>query len=67
MSLGQAAGRSHSMKTDNNSFERVKEFRYLVTNLTYRNSIKEEIKRRLKSGNACFHSVQNLLSSGLLP
>jgi hypothetical protein len=28
--------------------------------------IQEEIKRRLKSGNACYHSVQNLLSSRLL-
>jgi hypothetical protein len=27
---------------------------------------KEEIKRRLNSGNACYHSVQNLLSSRLL-
>jgi hypothetical protein len=26
----------------------------------------EEMKRRLKSGNACYHSVQNLLSSSLL-
>jgi hypothetical protein len=26
----------------------------------------EEIKRRLNSGNACYHSVQNLLSSPLL-
>ena len=30
------------------------------------NSILEEIKSRLKSGNACYHSVQNLLSSSLL-
>jgi hypothetical protein len=29
-------------------------------------SIQEEIKSRLKSGNACYHLVQNLLSSGLL-
>jgi hypothetical protein len=29
--------------------------------------IQEEIKRRLNSGNACYHSVQNLLSSHLLP
>jgi hypothetical protein len=29
-------------------------------------SIQEEIKSRLKSGNACYHSVQNLLSSSLL-
>jgi hypothetical protein len=31
-----------------------------------RNLIEEEIKRRLNSGNACYHSVQNLLSSHLL-
>ena len=30
------------------------------------NSVQEEIKSRLKSGNACCHSVQNLLSSSLL-
>jgi hypothetical protein len=29
--------------------------------------IQEEVKRRLNSGNACYHSVQNLLSSCLLP
>jgi hypothetical protein len=28
--------------------------------------IQEEIKRRLNSGNACYHSVQSLLSSRLL-
>jgi len=31
--------------------------------LTNQNSIQEEIKSILKSGNACYHSVQNLLSS----
>jgi hypothetical protein len=35
-----------------------------VTNL---NLIQEEIKRRLNSSNACYRSVQNLLSSHLLP
>jgi hypothetical protein len=30
------------------------------------NSIQEEIESRLKSGNACYHSAQNLLSSSLL-
>jgi len=44
----------------------VEEFKYLRTNLTNQNSIQEEIKSRLKSGNACCHSVQNLLSSSLL-
>jgi hypothetical protein len=34
--------------------------------VTNQNCIHEEIKRRLNSGNACYHSVQNLLSSGLL-
>jgi hypothetical protein len=35
--------------------------RYLGTTITNRNLIQEEIKRRLNSGNACYHSVQNLL------
>ena len=30
------------------------------------NAIAEEIKSRLRSGNACYHSVQNLLSSRLV-
>ena len=54
------------MKTDNSYFERVEEFNYLGTTLTNQNSIQEEIKNRLKLGNACYHSVQNLLSSNLL-
>ena len=53
------------MKIDNNSFERVEEFKYLGIAVTNQNSI-EEIKRRLKSGNSCYHAVQNLLSSSLL-
>ena len=40
--------------------------KYLGTAFTNHSSIKEEIKSRLKSGNACCHSVQNLLSSSLL-
>jgi len=51
---------------NNNSFERVEEFRYLGTTLTNHNSTQEEIKTRLKSGNTCCHSVQNLLFSSLL-
>ena len=66
MSRYQNAGRSHSMKSDNSSFEKVEEFKYLGTILTNQNSIQEEIKSGLKSGNACYHSVQNLLSSSLL-
>ena len=66
MSRDKNAGQSHSMKTDNSSSERVEEFKYLGTTLTYQNSIQEEIKSRLRSGNACSHSVQNILSSHLL-
>jgi len=54
------------MKMDNSLIERVEEFKYLGTNLTNQNSIQEEIKRRLKLGNACYYSVQNLASSSLL-
>jgi len=44
----------------------VEEFKYLGTTLTDQNSVQEEIKSTLKSGIACYHSVQNLLSSSLL-
>ena len=58
MSRDQNAGRNHNIKIDNGSLRRVEEFRYLLTNLTDQNSIQEEIKSRLESGNACYHSVQ---------
>ena len=44
----------------------VEEFKYLGTTLKSQNSIQEEIKSRLKLGDACYYSVQNLLSSSLL-
>ena len=66
MSRDQNAGRSHSMKIGNRSIERVEEFKYLGTTLTNKNSIQEEIEWRLNAGNACYYSVQNLLSSSLL-
>jgi len=34
--------------------------------LKIKNSIQEEIKSRLKSGNSCYHSVQTVLSYSLL-
>ena len=55
-----------SVRIDNSTFERVEEFKHLGTTLTNKNSILEESKSRLRSGNACYHSVQNLLSSRLL-
>jgi len=44
----------------------VEELKYLGKPLTNQNSIQEEIKSRLNSGNACYYSVQNILSSSLL-
>jgi hypothetical protein len=66
MSPDQPAGQNHNTKIDNKSFERMEQFRYLGTTITNQNSIYEKIKSRLKSGNACYHSVQNILSSSLL-
>jgi len=65
-SRDQDAGRSHNMETDNSSFERVKEFKYLGTTLTNQIFIQGEIKSRFISGNVCYHSVKNILSSSLL-
>jgi hypothetical protein len=65
MARDKNAGRSHSMKIHNSSIERVEEFKYFGM-LTTQNSIQAEIKSRLNLGNACYYSVQNLLSSRLL-
>jgi hypothetical protein len=62
----QKAGQRQSIKIGNRPFESVTKFKYLGTTLTDQNCIHEEIKSRLNSGNACYHSVQSLLSSRLL-
>jgi len=66
LSRDQNAGRSHNIKIDNNSFERWKSSNTLEQTLKDQNSIQEEIKSRLKPANACYHSVQNILSICLL-
>jgi len=45
----------------------VEQLKNLGKFLMNQNSIQEEVKSNLKSGNACYHSVQNRLSSNLLP
>ena len=66
MSRVQNAGQSHSIKTDNTSFEREEEFKFLGTTLTNQNSIQEDNHSTLQLGNVCCHLVKNLLSSSLI-
>jgi hypothetical protein len=54
------AGKNNSIKIGNKSFETMEYFRYLGTTQTNQNSIPEEVKNKLKLGNSCLHSVQNL-------
>jgi hypothetical protein len=41
-------------------------FKYFGMTVTNQNLIHEEIKSRINSGNACYHSIQKLLSYCLL-
>jgi hypothetical protein len=63
LSCHQNAGQNHDMNIANTSFENVAQFRYFGMIVTNQNLIQEEIKRRLNLSNACYHSIQNLLSS----
>jgi hypothetical protein len=66
LSRQQNVGQNWDIKIANRSFENASQFKYLGMTVTNQNLIQEEIKRRLNSGNVCYHSVQNLLSSRLL-
>jgi hypothetical protein len=66
LSPHQNVGQNRDIKIANGSFENVSRFKYLKTTVTNQNLIQEGIKRKLNSGNACYHMVQNLLSSYLL-
>jgi hypothetical protein len=54
------------IKIAKRSFKNVSQFKYLETTVTNQNLTQKEIKRRFNPGKACYHSVQNLLSSRLL-
>jgi hypothetical protein len=66
MSRHPNSGQNQNIRIDNKSFEEVAKFKYFVTTLTNQNDIHDEIKSRLISGNACYYSAQNLLSSRLI-
>jgi hypothetical protein len=66
LSRHRNAGHNRNINIANRSFENVAQFKYLGTTGTTQNLVQGEIKRRLNSGNACYHSVQNFLSSRLL-
>jgi hypothetical protein len=67
LSSHQNVGQNGDINIANKSFENVSQFKHLGTTVTNQNLLEEEIKRRLNSGNICHYSVQNLLSSRLLP
>jgi hypothetical protein len=62
----QNSGQNQNIKKTNELFENVAKFKYLRMTLTNQNDIHDEINSRLNSGNACYHSVQNILSSHLI-
>jgi hypothetical protein len=57
LSRHQNVGRNRDLKIANRSFKNVPQFKYLRTTVTNQNLIQEEIKKKLNSGNACYHSV----------
>jgi hypothetical protein len=66
MSHHPNSGQNQNIRIDNESFENLAKFKYLGSTLTNQHDIRDEIKSKLNSGNACYHSVQNLLSSRLI-
>jgi hypothetical protein len=66
MSRHPNSGQNQNIRIANESFENVAKFRYLGTTLTNQNDIRDELVSRLNSGNACYHSVQNILSYRLI-
>ncbi|KAJ4443887.1 hypothetical protein ANN_05674 [Periplaneta americana] len=66
MSRDQNIVRNGNIKIGDLSFEEVEKFKYLGATVTNINDTREEIKRRINMGNACYYSDEKLLSSSLL-
>jgi hypothetical protein len=66
MSRHSNSGQNQNIRIANEPFENVAKFKYLGMTLTNQSDIHDEIKSRFISGNACYYSVQNLLSSRLI-
>jgi uncharacterized membrane protein len=66
MSRHPISGQNQNIRIANESFEHVAKFKYSGTTLTNQNDIHDKIESRLNSGNACYYSVQNIVSSLLI-
>ena len=63
----QNAGNNHNMYRDRQQILwKVGRVQVFGNKSKDQNSVQEEVKIRLKSGNACYHSVQNIFFSSLL-
>jgi hypothetical protein len=67
MSCHPNSGQNQNIRIANELFGNVAKFKYLGMTVTNKNDIHDKIKSTLNSRNACYHSIQNLLSSHLIP
>jgi hypothetical protein len=66
ISVRRNVGQNRNVKTANRPFENVAKFRHIGTTLRNQNFLLGRSGWNLKSGNACYHFVQNLLCPRLL-